>query len=76
MPYTTLVIVKLMLALLGGEFRWVWPRTIKKRNLIEIFPGVLAIIATVLFALQIDEQERFGFKISRGISFYIQVING
>lgn len=38
-----------------------------------IFPGVLAIIATVLFALQIDEQERYGFKISRGISFYIQV---
>ncbi|KAH8296159.1 hypothetical protein KR054_002386 [Drosophila jambulina] len=53
MPYTTLVIVKLMLALLGG---------------------VLAIIATVLFALQIDEQERFGFKISRGISFYIQIV--
>lgn len=26
-----------------------------------------------MFALQIDEQERFGFKISRGISFYIQV---
>jgi len=41
-----------------------------------IFPGVLAIIATVLFALQIDEQERYGFKISRGISFYIQVNNG
>eukprot|EP00099_Drosophila_melanogaster_P009272 NP_001262005.1 uncharacterized protein Dmel_CG13698, isoform C [Drosophila melanogaster] len=53
MPYTTLVIVKLMLALLGG---------------------VLAIIATVLFALQIDEQERYGFKISRGISFYIQIV--
>lgn len=27
----------------------------------------------MLFALQIDEQERFGFKISRGISFYLQV---
>lgn len=26
-----------------------------------------------MFALQIDEQERFGFKISRGVSFYIQV---
>ncbi|XP_022208374.1 uncharacterized protein LOC111064864 [Drosophila obscura] len=53
MPYTTLVIVKLIFALLGG---------------------VLAIIATILFALQIDEQERFGFKISRGISFYIQIV--
>ncbi|EDW72822.1 uncharacterized protein Dwil_GK16975 [Drosophila willistoni] len=53
MPYTTLVIVKLLLALLGG---------------------VLAIIATVLFALQIDEQERFGFIITRGISFYIQIV--
>ncbi|KAL7734562.1 hypothetical protein ACLKA6_010874 [Drosophila palustris] len=53
MSYTSLVIVKLMLALLGG---------------------LLAIIATVLFALQIDEQERFGFKISRGISFYIQIV--
>ncbi|EDW29517.1 GL22724 [Drosophila persimilis] len=53
MPYTTLVIVKLIFSLLGG---------------------VLAIIATILFALQIDEQERFGFKISRGISFYIQIV--
>ncbi|XP_030372671.1 uncharacterized protein LOC115622757 [Scaptodrosophila lebanonensis] len=53
MSYTSLVIVKLILALLGG---------------------LLAIIATALFALQIDEQERYGFKISRGISFYLQIV--
>ncbi|KAH8315729.1 hypothetical protein KR059_012810 [Drosophila kikkawai] len=75
MPYTTLVIVKLMLALLAGEWKQRDSRTDKSCNLIKFtFTGVLAIIATVLFALQIDEQERFGFKISRGISFYIQIV--
>ncbi|EDV97203.1 uncharacterized protein LOC6556796 [Drosophila grimshawi] len=42
--------------------------------ILALLAGLLAIIATVLFALQIDEQERFGFKITRGISFYIQIV--
>lgn len=74
MSYTSLVIVKLIMALLGGRFKLLSLYILLLSNGKPIdFPGLLAIIATVMFALQIDEQERFGFKISRGISFYIQV---
>lgn len=34
---------------------------------------LLAIIATVLFAVQIDQTENYGFRVTRGISFYIQI---
>lgn len=33
----------------------------------------MALVATVLFALQIDESEKYGFRVSRGVSFYLQV---
>ncbi|XP_067646591.1 uncharacterized protein [Eurosta solidaginis] len=53
MQYTTLVIFKMILALIAC---------------------LLAIIATIMFALQIDESEKYGFKISRGVSFYLQIV--
>nr|XP_036214405.1 uncharacterized protein LOC106619705 isoform X2 [Bactrocera oleae] len=53
MPYNTLVLLKMILALIAC---------------------LLATIATVIFALQIDDSEKYGFKISRGISFYLQVV--
>lgn len=33
---------------------------------------MLALVATVMLAVQIDESEKYGFRISRGISFYLQ----
>ncbi|KAI9588809.1 hypothetical protein GQX74_004652 [Glossina fuscipes] len=34
--------------------------------------GMLALVAAVMLAVQIDESEKYGFRISRGISFYLQ----
>ncbi|CAD7082776.1 unnamed protein product [Hermetia illucens] len=53
MNYSTLVIGKLVLALIGM---------------------LLAIVATVLFAIFMDDTGRSGFRVSRGVSFYIQII--
>ncbi|XP_054732581.1 uncharacterized protein LOC129240675 [Anastrepha obliqua] len=53
MQYTTLVVFKMVLALISC---------------------LLAIIATIMFALKIDESEKYGFKISRGVSFYLQIV--
>uniref|UniRef100_A0A1A9X0Z5 Uncharacterized protein n=1 Tax=Glossina brevipalpis TaxID=37001 RepID=A0A1A9X0Z5_9MUSC len=53
MSYTSLVMTKMVLALVGG---------------------MLALVATVMFAVQIDESEKYGFRISRGISFYLQIV--
>ncbi|TMW40571.1 hypothetical protein DOY81_014349, partial [Sarcophaga bullata] len=51
MSYASLVMTKMVLALIGG---------------------LLALIATVMFAVQIDDSEKYGFRVSRGISFYLQ----
>ncbi|XP_046807517.1 uncharacterized protein LOC111677156 [Lucilia cuprina] len=53
MSYTSLVMTKMVLALVGG---------------------IMALVATVMFAVQIDESEKYGFRVSRGISFYLQIV--
>uniref|UniRef100_T1GF29 Uncharacterized protein n=1 Tax=Megaselia scalaris TaxID=36166 RepID=T1GF29_MEGSC len=43
------------------------------KAVLALLSCILAVVATVIFALEIDSGHRQGFRITRGISFYLQI---